>query len=226
MRVIQPRGKRGSLKWIQEAVDRLPHLLQPPELPTIAWVSPLAEDDYAEYRDTAFLDRLRIGSLSASLKDFWPQRGPQWDALGLTSSGPILVEAKAHVREFFSPPSQAGLKSIELIKRAFAMVQADVGVSRSTDWTEVYFQYANRLTFLWWLREHGLDAKLLFVSFLNDVDMRGPHHAEAWETAFASADYALGLPERHKLRHHIYHVTPDIRELALAYEGSNSGTTT
>ncbi|KUJ85192.1 hypothetical protein AVO45_16935 [Ruegeria marisrubri] len=130
-----------------------PDLLQPSGLPTIEWVSPLAEDEYAEYRDEAFLDRLGIGHLTASLKDFWPQRGPQWDALGVTSSGPVLVEAKAHVREFFSPPSQAGQRSRKQIDRAFASVRADLGVGRATDWSELYYQYANRIAFLWWLRE-------------------------------------------------------------------------
>ncbi|WP_281995679.1 hypothetical protein [Ruegeria faecimaris] len=214
MRVIQPKGIKGSLKWIQDAVRRSPNLLQPQELPTIDWVSPLEEDDYAEYRDGAFLDRLRIGHLTASLKDFWPQRGPQWDALGLTSNGPVLVEAKAHVREFFSPPSQAGLRSLEQIERAFEIVRADLGVRQAMNWTELYYQYANRLAFLWWLREHGIDAKLLFVSFLNDADMAGPKYAETWEAAFAAANYALGLPEKNKLRRHIFHATPDVRELA------------
>ncbi|WP_170624659.1 MULTISPECIES: hypothetical protein [unclassified Ruegeria] len=214
MRIIQPKGTKGSLKWIQAAVDRCPEVLQPRKLPTIEWVSPLEEDDYAEYRDAAFLNRLGIGHLTASLKDFWPQRGPQWDALGLTSHGPVLVEAKAHIREFFSPPSQAGQRSREQINRAFATVRADLGIGDHVNWSELYYQYANRLAFLWWLREHGVDAKLLFVSFLNDSEMGGPQHAETWDAAFAAADYALGLPRQNKLRSHIYHVTPDVREIS------------
>ncbi|MCU9847611.1 hypothetical protein OEZ60_06290 [Defluviimonas sp. WL0024] len=182
-------------------------------MPTIDWVSPLAEDDYAEYRDGAFLERLGIDSLCGPLKDFWPQRGPQWDALGLTSSGPVLVEAKAHIREFFSPPSQASETSKKQINSAFAAVCADLGINRSTNWCELYYQYANRLAFLWWLRENGVDANLLFVSFLNDCDMGGPSHIETWKVAFDSANYVLGLPERNKLGRYIHHVSPDIREL-------------
>lgn len=212
MRIVQPTGTKGSLKWIQKAVRDAPDVLQPAGLPPIEWLSPLAEDDYAEYRDAGFLQRLEIGHLAAGLQDFWPSHGPQWDALGVTSSGPVLVEAKAHIREFLSPPCKASPLSRAQIERAFASVGSDLGVGTTATWPKIYYQYANRISFLWWLRQQGIDAKLLFVSFLNDDDMNGPAHAETWETAFAAADYALGIPERNKLRRHIFHVTPDVRD--------------
>ena len=201
------------MKWIQHAVERSPQLLQPDELPEIVWVSPLAEDDYAEYRDDAFLRRLGLEKLSGSLKAFWPQRGPQWDALGRTTSGPVLVEAKAHIREFFSKPTNAKPRSLDRIHSAFSAVQNDLGITPSSEWSKTYYQYANRLALLWWLREHGIDAKLLFVSFLNDEEMCGPRSSETWHAVFASADYALGLAGRNKLRKHILHVLPDVQEL-------------
>lgn len=219
MRVVQSKGTRGSLKWIQIAVEKSPNVLKPEGLPAIEWVSPLVGDGYAEYRDTAFLDILGLGHLSEALKAFWPSRGPQWDALGRTSNGPVLVEAKAHLREFFTSPSQAGPASRKKIEDAFATVRADLEIRPRADWVELYYQYANRLSFLWWLREQGVDAKLVFVSFLSDAEMGGPDHAETWEAAFAAADYALGLPERNKLRPHIYHVMPDVRELQLIDDG-------
>lgn len=216
MRVIQPKGLRGSLKSIQGAIEYCPEVLQPPSFPKITWLSPLAADDYAEYRDTSFLDRLGLASLAPSLKEFWPLRGPQWDALGLAGGCPVLVEAKAHVREFFSPASQASSGSLAQIDRAFALVQGDLGITPASTWSRTYFQYANRLAHLWWLRKQGIDAKLIFVDFLNDDDMGGPKHAETWEAAFAAANYALGIPERHLLRPHIFHVTPNVTELSLA----------
>lgn len=40
------------------------------------------------------------------------------------------------------------------------------------DWTERFYQYANRLAFLYFLREvNGIEAYLVFLYFLND-----PHH--------------------------------------------------
>lgn len=219
MRVIQPEGQRGSLKWIQQAVECCPHLLQPPRLPAVTWVSPRREDGFAEYRDAAFLDRIGLSHLSEALARFWPARGPQWDALGLTARGPVLVEAKAHVQEFFSPPTKAGAASRQRIEAAFRAVQEDLGLRPGVNWAEVYFQYANRLAFLWWLRQQGIDAELVFASFLNDADIGGPEQAETWHAAFAGADYALGLPARHRLSAHVHHVMPDVRRIVQARGG-------
>ncbi len=65
-RVSQKRASRGSQKWIQALVNRAPHLLDraiAPHLnlsPTdkIVWLSPLAGDAYAEYRDEMFLSKI------------------------------------------------------------------------------------------------------------------------------------------------------------------------
>ena len=214
VRVEQPFGSRGSLKWLQRAIANRPDLLRPRGLPEIVWRSPLAEDSFAEYRDAAFLDRLGLGRLTLGLAAFWPRRGPQWDALGTTVAGPVLVEAKAHLREFFSPGTQARGASQERITAAFAAVRADLGVPADTDWCRQFYQYTNRLAHLWWLRQHGVAAELLFVSFIGDGDMDGPRHAETWQAAFDTADYALGLPRRHALSQHVHHVMPDVSLLA------------
>lgn len=213
MRIPQPVGTKGSLKWIQRAVAHRPDLLQPDRLSDIAWVSPLQTDDFAEYRDAAFLDRIGQNALTNSLSDFWPSRGPQWDALGLCAEGPVLVEAKAHIAEFFSPASQAKGASLEKIQNAFCEMQTAEKITTTCDWSQHYYQYANRLAHLWWLRRNGVNAHLLFVSFLNDEDMSGPTHPEAWEAAFDSANYVLGVSKRASLLKYVRHVTPDVREL-------------
>ena len=89
-RIIQPKGTKGSLKWIQDIVNSNPAVLDDKINKTanfkkgivIEWLSPRAEDEYAEYKDQAFLDLLEISPLKVVLKDFWPSRGPQWDGLG------------------------------------------------------------------------------------------------------------------------------------------------
>ena len=214
MRFCQPEGTRGSLKWIQRAVNNKADILQPEGLAKIEWRSPLAKDDYAEYRDGDFLERLGLEHLKPKLKKFWPPMGPQWDALGLSSEDPILVEAKAHIGEFRSPPSGAkSLVSKDKIKSAFVAVCNDLIVTNGSDWTKVYYQYANRISHLWWLREQGLDAKLLFVSFLNDDEMNGPKHQKEWEDVFAEADRVLGLPQTHKLSEYIHHIYPNVNDI-------------
>src|SRR5919108_6092154 len=63
------------------------------------WISPLAREDYREYRDD-FLSVLGLAQYYRALRDFWPLWGPQWDGLALLSgkadTGVLLIEAKAH----------------------------------------------------------------------------------------------------------------------------------
>ena len=96
-RIVQPKGTKGSLKWIQHVINEYPELLNShiqsylddKEDLAIEWLSPRADVEYAEYRDQAFLDLLGIRLQKKKLKDFWPNRGPQWDALG-------IIEDKAY----------------------------------------------------------------------------------------------------------------------------------
>jgi hypothetical protein len=64
--------------------------------------APCASDEYAEYRERAFLDRVGVTLSKRPLQSFWPAGGLQWDALGRAESGEVvLVEAKAHITELF-----------------------------------------------------------------------------------------------------------------------------
>ena len=105
---ITGRAYAGSQRQIQtyvnERTSELCHAvaeaLQPCKLDelVIRWVSPLAADNHSEYRDEEFLEIIGAGHLAPRLRDFWPQRGPCWDALAqLDGGGCVLVEAKSHV---------------------------------------------------------------------------------------------------------------------------------
>ena len=67
-RIAQYQAEKGSQKWIQRLVNEKPDLLTSftraqlnlPNTDTITWLSPIAEDGYAEYQDQAFLDLLDI----------------------------------------------------------------------------------------------------------------------------------------------------------------------
>lgn len=213
MRIVQPEGRKGSLKWIQRAIERRPDLLRPEALAEIRWLSPLRADEFAEYRDASFLRLVGLERLETSLKAFWPARGPQWDALGLAGDMPVLVETKAQVAEMLSPPSQASPNSLARIAAAFAETQAALGASPETDWTIGYYQLANRIAHLWWLHNEGVPAHLLLVGFVGDSEMNGPADASEWASAFATAARSLGLPARHFLSDHIHHVHPDVARL-------------
>src|SRR6266853_664903 len=103
---IQPQGKKGSLKWIQHAVNQKSGYLDSLLLPALGgatkihWKSPLASDEFREYRDSEFLNCIEAHALAGELTKFWPARGPQWDALAVSDKRDrILVEAKAHLGE-------------------------------------------------------------------------------------------------------------------------------
>jgi hypothetical protein len=109
----------GSKKWLQIAVNRahslLDNALRQTEaigpLDTVEWKSPLKSDGFTEYRDTAALRLINADPLpKLTLAEFWPPRGPAWDALGVSSVGTrILVEAKAHIPEAASPPRRSAM---------------------------------------------------------------------------------------------------------------------
>ena len=216
MRAKQPAGKAGSLNWIQRAVaERWPGLDQPILKSTggmkLDWLSPLADDDFAEYRDESFLRLVGLQNLEPDLSAFWPRRGPQWDALGIVDEKTvILVEAKAHIREFCTPGSAASAASRERIETALHAVASDLGAATRCSWADTFYQLTNRLAHLWFLRERGVPAYLALVGFTGDTKMDGPHSAEAWHATYQVATYALGLPTRHKLSRYILHVNPPV----------------
>lgn len=219
MRIVQPPGTLGSLQWMQKSVaDRWSSLEAPilaawPNARSLTWLSPLEEDQFAEYRDVAWLRRVGLPELVRSLPDFWPTRGPQWDALARTDAGGVvLVEAKAHIGEFCSPPSQASPVSFAKIAAALNSTAAALEVAETSqpEWLRHFYQYANRMAHLLWLRDQGVDAKLALVGFVHDDRMPGRTTREAWQAAYLIADRILGLPKRHRLSKHIIHVYPPV----------------
>src|SRR5258706_14863292 len=120
----QPPGSKGSLKWMQDLVNLHPKVLNDAiGFKSVRWLSPLADDDFAEYWDDEFLLRLGINLDRRPLGSFWPPSGPRWDALGRIPGGAaVVVEAKAHILEMASM-SRASPKSRQVIQRAFDEVR-------------------------------------------------------------------------------------------------------
>ncbi|HEY2873304.1 MAG TPA: hypothetical protein VGJ56_15375 [Reyranella sp.] len=178
----------------------------------IAWLSPLSSDQFAEYRDGSFLQLIGKPELEPTLKKFWPSRGPQWDALGKTSQGDILlVEAKAHVAEMCSPATTASAESRSKIETALDEVAKALGANAGrAAWTEFFYQIANRIAHLHFLRVNGMESWLVFVNFLGDREMGGPTTPEAWEAAYQVAFHVMGLRKNHPLSRFIIHVYPNV----------------
>ncbi|MCC5988202.1 MAG: hypothetical protein JJT95_11015 [Pararhodobacter sp.] len=216
-RLPQNPATRGSQKWLQHAVARAPHLLQPPSLPALTWLSPLAGDDFAEYRDGAFLQRLGLGHLAPVLADFWPRGGPVWDGLAMADNIVVLAEAKAHLREALSTPCAATAPASRArITEALAETRRALRGDDRSDWMRVFFQQANRLAHLQWLVSKGVDAHLLFIGFCGDTDMPLPGTPEAWQAMDLAVLHALGLGPTHPLAGRVHHVHPPVVALADA----------
>ena len=227
MRAVQPQGTRGSLKWIQALVNQRADLLdrlvrercglEPDE--AIEWVSPLADDQYAEYRDASFLRRLGVELRHRPLREFWPRRGPQWDALGRNSKGSVfLVEAKANIPELVSPASGAkSPTSIALIDDSLKQVQRFLRVDTGIDWSGKLYQYANRIAHLYLLRElNKIPAYLLFIYFVGDEDVDGPQTAKEWKAVVEVAERVLGLPTRHRLSDYVVDLFVHVDEFSMS----------
>ncbi len=226
----QSPGAKGSLKHIQRLVNDVPGLLENEikqllpnaKLEPIQWVSPLACDNYAEYRDDDFLRVLGLSGHAPELARFWPRFGPQWDALGRAGYAGeydepkqvFLIEAKAHVREIVSPPCKAASqKSASLIRNSLAETKDYMRSASEADWAGYFYQYTNRLAHLYFLRERlHVDAYLAFTYFVGDEAMHGPRSRGEWESALTVMKRYLGIEKKHRLSKYMLDVFVDVRD--------------
>ncbi|MBR0899576.1 hypothetical protein JQ616_31885 [Bradyrhizobium tropiciagri] len=195
----------GSQRWLQIAVNRKPEILESAlrssgaigTAASVVWVSPLRDDDFREYRDMTAIAKAGITSLRKPLAEFWPARGPVWDAVGVTSERiPVFVEAKAHIPEAASPATKASPQSFELIEKSLGEARKFYAPNAKAVWTNLFYQYANRLAHHYFLTQlNGLKSSLAFVYFVNADDMQGPRSEEEWHGAIRLIHAALGLPK-------------------------------
>ena len=220
-RFIQDNNTHGSQKDLQILINEKKGLLDK-ELSgflnkdiNITWKSPLKTDQFAEYRDDEFLKILNLDSrIVVPLAEFWPKRGPQWDALGVDNQTVFLVEAKAHVPEIVSPPTGAGPDSKSRIIDSFAEVKEYLNVNNNIDWTGTFYQYTNRIAHLYYLRVlNGIDAYLVNLYFLNDESVDGPSTKEEWQGAITVIKQYLGIPKRNKLDKYMLDIFIDTKNL-------------
>jgi hypothetical protein len=198
-------AKAGSQRWLQVCANRRPELLQSALRragaiecrEAIEWVSPLAEHRFCEYRDGEALRRARVSPGRMPLRDFWPARGPVWDAIGRTSTGAALwVEAKANIPEAASPATAAGPASRARIESALKDARRYSAPRARADWTGLFYQYANRLAHHYFLtRLNGLPSRLIFLYFVNADDVDGPLSEAEWTGVSRLIHAALGLPK-------------------------------
>lgn len=210
----------GSQRWLQLAVNLQPELVAEPlvgslggaEHAPLEWLCPLPAGRQQEHRDLGALKALGVpAAVQHSLADFWPRRAPAWDGLARTAKGHmLLVEAKANVPELASGRSQPGPESLDRITESLREVREYVAPRSAVDWTHTFYQYANRLALLYFLRRlNKVRAHLVFIYFVNARDVKGPASRTEWEAALTLMYAALGLPKRHRLSPFIHNVFVD-----------------
>jgi len=199
-------ASKGSQRQLQDFVNKTPSVLNQPVFGAIAslprsaslrWVSPLKDEGYREYCDAEFLNAVRQTALSFELQRFWPSGGPSWDALAIVNtagpSGVLLVEAKAHPDELESSCGAKDQSSIRKIKAALDVTKSWLGVDESSDWLTQYYQSANRLAHLYFLREIAkVPAWLANVYFVDDGSHIPTRRVE-WDERIAKVEKCLGL---------------------------------
>ena len=208
------RAYAGSQRQIQtyvnlrplELAEKVLAQLSPPPPPAsrIRWVSPLASEKFTEYRDEEFLHVLDLDKYLIDLREFWPDRGPSWDALGCLESpsggGVVLVEAKSHGSELQSACKAGDPRSLKKIQEAMAQTKEWLRIPNpaSCDWTKPFYQAANRYAHLYFLRSRGIQAWLVNVYFLNDPHFKdsGPRVPANWKAPMEDVEKALGLSGR------------------------------
>jgi hypothetical protein len=223
-RIPQNINSHGSLLDIQILINDYPDLLTNKIRPliqissnSIQWVSPLKNDQFAEYSDQDFLARLGMPPLGTPLASFWPNKGPHWDALGrVDNSEYFLVEAKAHLGEIISTPTKASsVKSFNHIANSLNSCKNYLKVNSKSDWAGTFYQYTNRLAHLYFLRVvNKQPAYLVFVYFVGDESVSGPRCVVEWKAALTVLEGALGI-RSHKLKKYIADVFVDVRDIGL-----------
>jgi hypothetical protein len=174
--------------------------------PRLNWVSPLWSQGFKELRDARFLAALGLEKLAPLLSRFWPARGARWDGLAVVERdtrefGVLLVEGKSHVAELKSGGMKATSDpSRQRIDRAMRATADWLTVPEGNrdSWHKSYYQTANRLAHLYWLRElAGVDTWLVHVLFINDptLEQRLRTSKARWERAVEEMQAELGLDQ-------------------------------
>ena len=169
--------------------------------PDFDWRSPIECDSFREYRDGRMLDQIGRPRLRDALREYWPQRGPNWDGLAVARSRkgewlrPLLVEAKSYPGELRSFCEAEGDRR-EKIEERLRATRRNFGVDEkhAPVWTEGFYQAANRLAFLRFFRRRG-GGFLLGVYVVGDPDLEKPTSETTWRETISEMHRQLGIDE-------------------------------
>lgn len=142
---------------------------------------------------------------------YWPQGGnaQNWDGIFIQNGIWYFVEAKAHLNEANQKCLATNSNSIETIIRAFQETCGNRDLAVEWQLSDCY-QLANRLAFINFCEKVKINARLLYISFINGYDSNPKKNIEsedAWKAKWREEYKKLDLTE--KLKSKIYHVFID-----------------
>jgi len=206
------RACKGSQYWIQTLVRdaRMRQELNGILRDTLEWLSPLEKERYAEYelRDPVLLGKLGLDG-AEGLFGFWPEKQPVWDGIAVGNDGGnggrtlYLIEAKAHPGEMESRMRAKNPESVRKILQAMRHIHDTCFPAGEFPlWTDRYYQLANRLTFLQYLRNAAAagtmgditEVRLVLLYFAEDYTYRKTGAAVWREHLDTVYSRMLGVP--------------------------------
>lgn len=131
-------------------------------------------------------------------KDFWPQSGSSMNWDGVFKIGDIwfFVEAKAHREESFQRCCASSESSFKIIRKSLQKTQEELTGSSTVDWINTNcYQLANRLAFIYFCKECGIKAKLVYIGFINGYRRKKDEvrSVEEWMGIWKEEMETLGL---------------------------------
>jgi hypothetical protein len=97
--------------------------------------------------------------------------------------------------------SGAGEESREIINKAFKATRERFGIQIKNSWLKKYYQLADRLAFVNFMLENGLQCSLLNIYFINgwpDYPEKNVTDKAAWRTKIDDEYAYLGLTDEAK----------------------------
>ena len=142
-------------------------------------------------------------------RTFWPQSGNShnWDGIFIQNGIWYFVEAKANLEEANQQCNAKSIDSIETIIKAFERTCKNRKLAELWQMSDCY-QLANRLTFVHFCETVGIEARLLYISFINGYDPnpnRNVTSEKEWEYKWKEEYHELRLSSEFKSNiNHVY----------------------
>lgn len=159
-------------------------------------------------------------NISEHWKSYWPPSGNSqcWDGIFKVNDTWYFVEAKAHASEVKSSCGATFDSSKVIIKKAFDETISLVKSTKTSDyWISKNcksYQLANRLAFINFCNKNQINAKLVYISFINGYDKPGTYGSlsvkskDEWNNIWEEEYKDLGI-SREQINRILFHVYID-----------------